>query len=122
MDHDFGSWGSKGCSVVIEGAMYLSPGREVGIDPGASHEVQSHESLRQQFVPKMKWKVFVGAAETGDEMVFEGANGSFSSVRCDDGCGEVQVGSPHLGLPCMLVGHGMLRCRASGVGDVGLGN
>ena len=84
MHHDFGSWGSEGCSVVIEGAMDLSPGRQVGIDPGASHEVESYESLRQEFVPKMKWEVFVNAAETGDEMVFEGANGSFSSVATMD--------------------------------------
>jgi len=31
-------------------------------------------------IPKVDGNIFVGAAEAGNEMVFEGANGMFSSI------------------------------------------
>ena len=39
------------------------------IDPGAAHEVEGHQGLGQEFVPKVQRKIAVGAAEAGDEMI-----------------------------------------------------
>jgi MinD-like ATPase involved in chromosome partitioning or flagellar assembly len=36
--------------------------------------------MGQEAVPNMEWETFVNAAQTSDEVSFEGANGSFSSI------------------------------------------
>ena len=36
--------------------------------------------MRKELVPEMNGKILVHAAQTSDEMVFEGANGAFGSI------------------------------------------
>ncbi len=47
---------------------------------GAPQEVQCQFGLREEAVPKVKRKVFVGATETSNEMIFKGEDGAFSSI------------------------------------------
>ena len=64
--------------------MELGVGREARIDSRTTKEIQGDERLGQKAVPKMKRKVFVSAAETGDEMVLERADGTFSGIAAVD--------------------------------------
>ncbi len=64
--------------------MDLGVGGEAGIDAGTTKEIHGDERLGQEAVPKMKRKVFVSAAETGDEMVLERADGTFSGIAAVD--------------------------------------
>jgi len=40
--------------------------------------------LGEEVIPKVNGKVFVSTAETGNEVIFEGANGTFSSIASVD--------------------------------------
>jgi len=40
--------------------------------------------LGEEAIPKVNGKVFVSAAETGNEVIFEGAHGMFSSIASVD--------------------------------------
>ena len=41
MDEHADSWGGDGCAVEVVVAVDLGPCREVGVDAGSSHEIQS---------------------------------------------------------------------------------
>ena len=51
--------------------------------------------MREDAVPKIEWEIAVCAAEAGDKVVFERADGAFGCVSSMDmGRGELEV---HLG-------------------------
>jgi len=39
----------------------------------------------------VNWKLFVGAAKAGNEIVFEGANGTFRSIPMDVGWDQLEI-------------------------------
>jgi len=43
-------------------------------------EVQGQLSLGEEMVPEVNGEQFVGAAESTNEVIFEGANGAFGSI------------------------------------------
>jgi hypothetical protein len=53
---------------------------EARVDAGAAKEVQSEKCLRKEAVPEVQWVIRIGAAEAGDEMIFEGPNRAFGSI------------------------------------------
>ena len=59
-------------------------GGKVGVDVRGSEEIQGEEGLRQETVPEMEGKVGVCTAESGNEMILEGADGAFGRVASMD--------------------------------------
>ena len=47
---------------------------------GAMQKVQGQLSLREEVIPKVERKVFVGATKASNKMVFKGVNGPFGSI------------------------------------------
>lgn len=84
MDCDADSWRGQRGAVVVECAMDLGIGGQLGVDAGATKEIQSHFGLGEQEVPQVEWKLFVEAAEDGDEVVLECPNGAFGAVSSVD--------------------------------------
>ena len=80
MDEDADAGWGDWCSVEIKGTVDLGVGRELGIESRASEKVESEESLREKLVPEMEREIGVGAAEAGDEVIFESSNGALSGV------------------------------------------
>ena len=54
----------------------------------AAKKIQREHGLREKFVPELEWKIGVGAAEAGDEMVLESANGALGGVAAMDAWGH----------------------------------
>ncbi len=69
---------------------------------GATKEIQGQFSLREEVIPQVNWKLFVGAAEASNEMVFEHVNGTFRSIA------TVDMGWDQLGID-MLSNHEILE-------------
>jgi hypothetical protein len=80
MDEDANTWRCEWSFVEIENAVYLGLGGETRVDTRGPEQVQSEKSLREHLVPKVEREVWVGATQPGDEVVFEGANGSFGCI------------------------------------------
>jgi hypothetical protein len=72
--------GRNGSSVEIEVAINLGPGGKFGVDVGASEQVQGEEALGQEPVPEVERKSGRKTAEPGNEVVLEGADGSFCCI------------------------------------------
>jgi len=68
--------------------MDLGPGGELGVDSGATQKVEGQDGLGQEPVPQMEGVVTVRAAEASNEVVFEGADGTFSSIASVDARGN----------------------------------
>jgi hypothetical protein len=81
MDEDANTGRCEWRLVEIEDAINLGLGGETRVDARGPEEVQSEKRLREQPVPKVERKVWVGAAQPSDEMVFEGADGTFGCIR-----------------------------------------
>ena len=47
-------------------------------------QIECDEGLWQQLVPKMEWDVWISGAEACNEVIFEGANHTFSGVAAVD--------------------------------------
>jgi len=47
-------------------------------------EIQGQLGLREEAIPQVNWKLFVGTAKAGNEMVFESENGTFCSIAMMD--------------------------------------
>jgi hypothetical protein len=62
----------------------MSIGRELGVQTGAAKKVEGEESLWQKAVPEVEREIFVGAAEAGDEVVFERADCAFGGIAAVD--------------------------------------
>jgi hypothetical protein len=88
VDEDSSARRSNGSTVEIEGAMDLGPCGELGIDSRAAKKIQREHGLGEKFVPELEWKIGVGAAEAGDEMVLESANGALGGVAAMDAWGH----------------------------------
>jgi hypothetical protein len=50
------------------------------MDPGRPEQVEGQSRLREETIPFAERELGVNGAEDGDKMVFEGANGTFSSI------------------------------------------
>jgi hypothetical protein len=75
---------SKGGTIVVERPVNLRPSRELGVDAGASEKVQCDLGLWYESIPKMDGKLFVDTAQTGNGMVFERTNPTFSRIASMD--------------------------------------
>ena len=65
---------------------------EFGIDARAMHHIERGFGLGKKFVPKVQGKVLIKAAETGNEVIFECANCTFSGVApMDTGRDKLEV-------------------------------
>ena len=84
MNKNSGARRCKRRTIVVESAMDLGVGRELGIDTGTAEKVQGDESLGEEAIPKMQRKVGVGAAESGNEVVLERVDGAFGGVAAVD--------------------------------------
>lgn len=80
MDEDADAGGSDGGAIEIKGTVELGPGRQTRVQAGAAEQVQGEKGLRKEAIPEVKWKVLVGAAEAGDEMVLESTDCAFGGV------------------------------------------
>ncbi len=58
----------------------MGEGGELRVETRTAHQVQREFGLGEKLVPQVEWKVLVDAAQAGDEMIFERADGTFRSV------------------------------------------
>jgi hypothetical protein len=103
MNHDMDAGWCNGSAVEIILAMYLGPSREVGVDAGSTKKIYCEDCLGKETAPEVEWKWWIGGAETCNEMVFEGADGSFGGVVAMNARGgqlEVYVGIVEKGFEC----------------------
>ena len=70
--------------------------RDVGVESGAAEEVACYLGLLCEMVPQLEWEIYVGGAESTDEVVFESLDGSFR------------------GVDAMIVGFDELDCTVAG--------
>jgi len=84
MDDDADARRGNGSAIEIEVAMKLRPSRQAGVDAGPAQEIEREFSLGEQAVPEMHREVLVRAAEAGDEVVLEGADGTFGGIAAMD--------------------------------------
>jgi hypothetical protein len=75
-----GAWGRNRRAIEVVVAMHLGPGRQLWVEAGATHEVESEDGLWEQAVPQVEREVGVGAAQASNEVVLEGANGAFGRI------------------------------------------
>jgi hypothetical protein len=62
----------------------LGPSGELGVDSRAAQEIERKHGLGNKAIPQVEGKELVHAAETRDEMVFEGSDGAFGGVSTVD--------------------------------------
>jgi hypothetical protein len=79
-----GAGGRKGGGIEIELAEDLGVAREFWVDSRGPKQVESDDGLGDEATPQMERKVFVGAAEAGDEVFFERSDGPFGGVGAMD--------------------------------------
>ena len=68
---------------------------QLGVDARSSYEVERQDRLVEEAIPEVEREVRVNAAEAGDEVILEGANGAFRGIAAMDPRGgqlEVDVG------------------------------
>ena len=75
-----GNW----CAVEVVVAVDLGPGGQLGVDLGTSHEVERQRCLVDEAIPQVKREVAVCAAQSCDEMIFEGLDGAFGGIGTMD--------------------------------------
>ena len=75
-DAGWGEW----CFVEVKVAVDLGVGRELGVHSRCAKEIKSDAALWNEFIPEADWEVGVGAAEAGNQMVFEGSDAAFGGV------------------------------------------
>lgn len=78
VDENFHAWWGEGSEGVAERTVELRIGGKLWIHAGGSQEVECDFALGEKFVPEIEGEIRVSAAETGDEVVFKGLDGSFS--------------------------------------------
>ena len=79
MDEDTAAGGPKQCGIEIEGAKESLPRGAGGIAVGAE-QIEGKFRLGQEQVPTISREVGIRASQQGQEVVFEGLDGSFGSV------------------------------------------
>ena len=90
--------GSERGSIVIKAAMEEFMGRELGIEAGTAEKIEGGFRLWQESIPQEKGKIGVCGTEACDEVVFEGADGTFGSVATVHARGDQLV-------VCLFLGH-----------------
>lgn len=92
MDDDMDARRSNGGTVEVEGPMDLGPGRKIGVDAGAAHEVEGQNGLGQKAAPEMEGEALVCGAEAGNEVVLESTDCPFGRIAAmDAGGGELEI-------------------------------
>jgi hypothetical protein len=67
----------KGRFIKAECSVELCLGGQSWIDLGLAKEIERQRALRKKAAPEEHGKLFAGAAEAGNEMIFPAANGAF---------------------------------------------
>jgi hypothetical protein len=80
VNEDPNSGWSQRCPIKIEISIEGSIRRQLGMETRGAQEIQRDKGLGHQAIPQMQWKILVEAAEARDEMIFESADGAFSSI------------------------------------------
>jgi hypothetical protein len=70
----------NGGAVEVKMAKKLRPSRQLGIETGATEEIEGEKSLGEETIPEMEREVLVDAAKAGNEMIFERTDGAFGSI------------------------------------------
>jgi hypothetical protein len=84
VDEDADAGWRDGSSVEVVAAMELGVGGELGVDAGATEEVESQQCLGQEAIPQVHGKFFVQATEPCDEVILERADGAFRGIATMD--------------------------------------
>lgn len=71
---------SNGGPVKIKVSMDLGPSREVGIDSGATHQIEREKTLGEEPVPQVHGELGVDTAKASNQMVLECSDGAFSGI------------------------------------------
>jgi hypothetical protein len=88
VDEDTGAGRRERCAVEVKLTVDLCPSGEFRVDARGTHEVEGEDGLRKEAVPEVERKIAVGAAEAGDEVVLERADGAFGGVGTVDAGGD----------------------------------
>ena len=80
MDENACAGGCEGGAVEVEGTVDLCPSGELRVDARAAKKVEGLEGLGEKAVPKVEGKGGIGAAEAGDEVVFERSDCTFGGI------------------------------------------
>jgi hypothetical protein len=84
MDEDLRSGRDKRSAIEVKRTVDLGLGGQLWIYPGSSQKIESEETLREEFVPKIQGEVGVGGTYYCNEVVFECANGALDRVATID--------------------------------------
>ena len=84
VEDDFGSGWCKGRTIEVENSVELSVGGKLRIEARLAQHVEGHVGLLDELIPKVHGEVGVEQAETCDEVIFPGTNGTFSGVAAMD--------------------------------------
>ena len=80
MDDDFHSWRGQGGAEVVKRAIEMSVRGQLRIGARLAKEVESEESLFEEVVSENEREIRMSAAQSSDEVVLEGLDGSFSEI------------------------------------------
>jgi hypothetical protein len=72
-------WCHRVCGEIIL-SEDLGIGGELGVDAGCPQEVKGDDRLGNEFIPQVHWECRVSGGQTGYEVIFEGAYGTFCGV------------------------------------------
>jgi hypothetical protein len=80
MEDDASTWDGKGCPIEIKVTEKAGMGREFGLAPGGTEEIQGGVTLGEEVIPCCQRKCRVRGSQTGDEVVLPGLDGPFCSI------------------------------------------
>ena len=84
VNDDASAGGSEGRLIEVECSVELCLGGEAWINAGLAKEIERQGALGNEAAPQVHGKLFIRAAEAGDEVVFPAADGSFGGVASMD--------------------------------------
>jgi hypothetical protein len=67
-------------AVVVEDTVQLCLYEQLGVDTGASEQIQGEWSMWEESVLQIKREVLVGDVQTGNEVIFYRSNGALSRI------------------------------------------
>ena len=92
---DTAAEGSNRGRIVVEWSMETFPGRLGWIERGLTQKVKGEFRLRDEEIPQISRVIRSNAGEDRQEMRFEGADGSLSSIAAVDvGWHQLELGTP----------------------------
>jgi hypothetical protein len=93
MDEDLCSGWGKRSAIEVERTVDLGLGGQLWIHPGLSQKIESEETLREEFVPKIQREVGVGGTYSCNEVVLECVNVALGDVATMDVGGGATIGN-----------------------------